>query len=356
MASDKIRACLSERAKYRLMERASMEEILKEQGFQQTGACNSNSCMIEAGQLLGVSYLIAGRLSKANEITAISMRAVDVGTGQILLAQSKEYKCPFYDFIATEIPAFVRQFVIALDKSVNEVAQKQKKGLLYIESTPEGGEISIDGAETGRKTPTMFKDIEAGNHKIAVNTGKLYGDTSIVIKAGGLEKCLVALSTGFGTLRIQSSMSSLEIEIGGKDLYKTPVQLDSIEAGDYQVRCKQSGYFDYEKRITVSASKTSETTVDLVPVSYLLIENASLEDRISLDGKLFTKDDSYLFKLKLGQHTVEAEREGHIPILLQVATTPGDTTKLKLEFIPQPSTLTIVTSPANAIAEPNNAE
>jgi len=53
----RLRSLLVNLAKYDVVDRSRMEDILKEQGFQQTG-CTSNECVVEAGKLLGVQKML----------------------------------------------------------------------------------------------------------------------------------------------------------------------------------------------------------------------------------------------------------------------------------------------------------
>ena len=55
--TDRLRNELVKTGRFRLMEREKMDEILKEQGFQQTG-CTSTECMVEVGRSIGVQQMI----------------------------------------------------------------------------------------------------------------------------------------------------------------------------------------------------------------------------------------------------------------------------------------------------------
>jgi len=68
---------------FQVLDRGKMEFILKEQGFQQQGACNSSECKVQIGQLLGVDNLISGTLVSFDSEYALHLEYVDVGTGQI---------------------------------------------------------------------------------------------------------------------------------------------------------------------------------------------------------------------------------------------------------------------------------
>ena len=58
------------------------EEVLKEQGFQQSG-CTTDECMVQIGRLIGVQKIIGGSISKVGNIYSVSSRIVNVETGEI---------------------------------------------------------------------------------------------------------------------------------------------------------------------------------------------------------------------------------------------------------------------------------
>lgn len=69
IVSDRLRSEMISTGVFRVMERAQMESILKEQGFQKSGACDDASCIVEVGQLLGVERMIAGSLGRVSGCT-----------------------------------------------------------------------------------------------------------------------------------------------------------------------------------------------------------------------------------------------------------------------------------------------
>ncbi|MEW6686007.1 MAG: CsgG/HfaB family protein [Candidatus Edwardsbacteria bacterium] len=80
--SDRLKTELFNTRAFEVMERAKMEEILKEQGFQQTG-CTSDACAVEVGQLIGVEKMIAGSIGKVGNTYTVNLRLIDVETGKI---------------------------------------------------------------------------------------------------------------------------------------------------------------------------------------------------------------------------------------------------------------------------------
>jgi TolB-like protein len=96
--TDKLRTELINTGRFQVMERNQMDEILKEQGFQQTG-CTSQNCMVEMGQLIGVEYLIGGHVGKVGDIYIVSLRIIDVAKGTILVNVSQEVRGTIIDLV-----------------------------------------------------------------------------------------------------------------------------------------------------------------------------------------------------------------------------------------------------------------
>jgi TolB-like protein len=87
---------------FRVMERSQMDAILKEQGFQQSGACDGSDCAIEVGKLLAVDDLILCTIGKVGNTYTLSARLVDVRTGEVEKSVTRNSRAEV-DAILTEI-------------------------------------------------------------------------------------------------------------------------------------------------------------------------------------------------------------------------------------------------------------
>lgn len=74
-----------------LVDRSQMEEILQEQGFQQSG-CSSAECAVEIGNLLGVQQMVSGSFGKIGETYTIETKLFSVETSETVRAVNKTYK------------------------------------------------------------------------------------------------------------------------------------------------------------------------------------------------------------------------------------------------------------------------
>lgn len=87
--SDRLRNMIVQTGTFAVIERSQMNEILKEQGFQQSG-CTSDECMVQMGQLMGVERIVAGSIGRVGDIYLLSLRMVDIQSGKIIAMVDEE--------------------------------------------------------------------------------------------------------------------------------------------------------------------------------------------------------------------------------------------------------------------------
>ena len=81
--TDRLRDEIFKTGVYNVLERGLMDDVLKEQGFQQSG-CVTSECAVEVGNMLGVQQMIGGSIGKVGNMYTVSARIIDVGTGEVL--------------------------------------------------------------------------------------------------------------------------------------------------------------------------------------------------------------------------------------------------------------------------------
>ena len=89
--SDLLRNDLYISNAYVLIEKSQMEKILKEQMFQQTG-CTSTECAVEIGKILNATQMVVGSISTQGIEYFITVKVVDVETGEVKFADSASCK------------------------------------------------------------------------------------------------------------------------------------------------------------------------------------------------------------------------------------------------------------------------
>ena len=107
---------LSKTGSFQMMERSQMDQILKEQGFQQSGACDAGQCAVEMGRLLGIQTMLTGSIGRLGDTYVLSTRMVDVRTGAILKSTSRNVKGSISDCLEDLLPAVAKDLAKGEDK------------------------------------------------------------------------------------------------------------------------------------------------------------------------------------------------------------------------------------------------
>lgn len=76
--------------KYQLVDRLQIDQVLTEQGLQQSGACDSEKCQVEMGRMIGADKLIHGTVSKVGSLFSVTINLVDVESGSILKSIARD--------------------------------------------------------------------------------------------------------------------------------------------------------------------------------------------------------------------------------------------------------------------------
>ena len=177
LITDRLRSELIQIGTFRVLERDQMQTILKEQGFQKSGACNESACIVEIGQLLGVQQMIAGTIGKIGSTYTFSIRMINVGSGEIMNAYSQDCRCTIDE---------------VLTKTAKELAQRisgeQKPGKKYttliVGSNPSGVNCFLDGKRKGL-TPYTMDSLLPGQHKIRVAYASFHPTEKVINAVGG---------------------------------------------------------------------------------------------------------------------------------------------------------------------------
>ncbi|MFC1628277.1 CsgG/HfaB family protein [Gemmatimonadota bacterium] len=81
--SERFRTYLGRTGIFAVIERNQMESIMTEMGFQASGACNTDECVVQVGQVLGASKMVAGSVSKVGNLYSLQIRMIDIATSRI---------------------------------------------------------------------------------------------------------------------------------------------------------------------------------------------------------------------------------------------------------------------------------
>ncbi|HXP90103.1 MAG TPA: CsgG/HfaB family protein [Fibrobacteria bacterium] len=120
VVTDALSDQLMRDGRVRVMERTQMEKILKEQGFQQSGVCDGTDCALVMGKLLAIDRMVVGSLGKLGESYTLSVRVVDVASGEVLGSARRMRKGAIDDVIADLLPLVTKD--LSFQKNSDRIA------------------------------------------------------------------------------------------------------------------------------------------------------------------------------------------------------------------------------------------
>lgn len=139
--ANRLRSMLVQSDAYIVLERGKMEEILEEQGFQQSG-CTTTECAVEMGQLLNVQKMVSGSFGKLGETYTIDLSLIDVETAEIQQSFFRDYKGAI-DGLLEIIQSIASQISNTPDNAGKQIFK------LSINSDPQGARILLNGKYAG---------------------------------------------------------------------------------------------------------------------------------------------------------------------------------------------------------------
>ena len=129
--SEMVRVAVFRGGNYSVVEKKSMDAVLAEQAFQQTG-CTSEECAVKMGRLLNVKKMVMGTYGVFEGVRIITARMVDVETGQIEANEVEK------GFTASDIDAAAGKLVARLLKAPNAKVQPKWLGM---QESPAGAPV-----------------------------------------------------------------------------------------------------------------------------------------------------------------------------------------------------------------------
>ncbi|HDQ00467.1 MAG TPA: PEGA domain-containing protein [bacterium] len=234
--SDRLRTELFNTGRFSVMERNQMQELLTEQGFQQSG-CTSNECVVEAGRLLGVDRMIAGSVGKVGTIYTVSLRMIDIETGRIMLTKTEDCNCPIEEVLTTSLKNIALKMAgMSSSAEVQPAIRREAvagQGDFFFKSDPPGARVYVDDQLLSGTTPLLKEGIPAGTHQIRMEKDVYSGSQTVFLEPDEFKKVDLALVKAKGGLKIVTSPLEADIFLDNKPLGLSPQTLTGLDAGEH---------------------------------------------------------------------------------------------------------------------------
>jgi len=131
--TDRFTSSLGKTEAVLIVARQEMDEILKEQGFQQQEGCTTVECAAEVGALIGVKNIINGSIGKVGETYTIDAQMIAVSTGATVKSVNKTYAGKI-DGLIIEIEMMAWD-IVGLDPPADLVS-RQRRGTPALAAAP----------------------------------------------------------------------------------------------------------------------------------------------------------------------------------------------------------------------------
>jgi len=306
--SDRVRLELKNTGVFNVIEREMMDAILKEQAFQQSG-CTESECLVEVGQLLAVEKMVGGSISKVGNLFVIEARIIDVKTGSIDYNVAEDYSGPIELLLVNDTQK-VAQRLAGQEPSVPSAPTPVSAGQadLIVSSTPAGGVIYFDGAPLNKMTPSTFKGMPTGQHKIKVEKDELSAEETVELIDRKLSTVNLVLKEKTYSLIIYSNPTDANVRIGSRIVGQTPREY-AFKRTDvpFNVIIQKEGFFPDTSRIAGDLQLVSRIDAQLEPGGIININTNPTAD-VYINGEKRATTPYQSGMMRFGKYEIELRK------------------------------------------------
>lgn len=223
-------------------------------------------------------------------------------------------------------PAPTAEQPAAPSAEVQQLGDASVRGLMVIESEPQGASIYLDKKDGTVLAKTPWSGSLDGEHTIIVEKrGYKSEETRIAPDPSRLVviRFVLAEEDYLGWVDIKSNVPGADVFLDDKSvgaIGKTPFS-GNLKPGRHTVYVSVDGYEEFSQEIEVIAGETLEVNANLsgAPVGYLNLRGAGIErSEIIVDGKVLCERGPCRKPVPEGYHTITIRRPGYRPFTTRV--------------------------------------
>ena len=221
--------------------------------------------------------------------------------------------------------------MVSCSKEDNPVTNPEAmKGILFIESSPSGAEIWLQGVNTSQLTPDSLTDLTPGSYIVTLKF-QSYNDTTFVvdIEEGKLTSVIVTLMSKPGGIYLSSSQPNAEIWLDGINTSQlTPDTLTNLNPGSYSITLKLHNYKDTTFVVSVNGGQITSMTVTLMfNVGSIYLQSSPELAEIWLNGiNTSLTTPHYITSVEVGVYSITLKLTDYNDTTFSVSVTAGQIT------------------------------
>ncbi len=224
---------------------------------------------------------------------------------------------------------------IIKNQQVNETIILTKEittGSVFLQSSPSGAQIFLDGSNTSKLTPSTIQDVEEGLHQFTLKLNGYYDTTfNVAIIKGQQVSKTITLTEEIttGSLLLQSLPSGAQIFLDGSNTSKlTPSTIQDLEEGSHRFTLKLNGYYDTTFNVTIIRGEQVSKTITLteeITTGSILLQSLPSGAQIFLEGTNTNKvTPSTIQDLEEGSHRFTLKLNGYYDTTFNVTIIRGE--------------------------------
>ena len=208
----------------------------------------------------GAGLLLGGSLVKLGAKFIVNLRLVDLDTGQVIKdARESSGEEDLLNRLESAVSALIGiSAAVSLKSAGDEDVIRAGFGFLYLKSEPPGAAIILDGEDKGI-TPLTIESLKSGKYAVKlIKNGYFVWKKEIEITNGSVINLKAELETIYGSLVLNSLPSGASIYIDGDLVGVTPLKINNLEGGEYEVGIELKGYERFTDMARVEAGDSHE--------------------------------------------------------------------------------------------------
>lgn len=181
------------------------------------------------------------------------------------------------------IPLVWALFITCTTRDGEIVSFKPSFGSVFISTSVPGARVFLDYKDTGVTAPALVNDVRVGSHVVHIFLSRHKPDVDSVIvevKEGEESSVIFELINvpNVGNLKVTTNPDSALVLINKLEFGYTPLEVDGLLSGNYNIRVIKSGYAVVDETVQIAQNQTSEISRNLSLKRLVLFEHFSNTD------------------------------------------------------------------------------
>jgi hypothetical protein len=210
--------------------------------------------------------------------------------------------------------------------------------VLQVSSYPTEAEVYVDGIKKGL-TPITIEDLPLGEHFVEVKKQN-FATWSQKIDAESYKviQLVANLQPESASISVNSTPPGATVYLNNKNVGVTPIVVNNLDQGIYDLRIEMDGYAAYEEKITLNKGEEIDKDVTLTKASTVLtIDSKPTGAEIFINGTDEGKTPFKQINIKLGTYKIKITKDGYLPFVTQITVKTNETKNYVFPLLKLPS-------------------